>query len=48
MDRIKHLERLLRLLDPEKEGEEYEGKRDGLLAELEAEADCQYCRLHDC
>ena len=37
MTKIEELEQQLRELDPEVEGEEYEGKRAGILAELEAE-----------
>jgi len=45
---IEGLERKLAELDSEVEGEEYEGKRDGILAELEALADSEYCKTHDC
>lgn len=48
MTRLEELEQQLRELDPDVEGEEYEGKRAGILAELEAEADSQYCKAHDC
>jgi len=48
VEAIKELENKLARLDPIIEGEEYEGKRDGILAELEALADSEYCKLHDC
>lgn len=47
-DSIAELERKLKELDPEVEGEEYEGKKAGILAELEALADSAYCKAHDC
>lgn len=46
MTHIEELEAKLKALDPKIEGEEYEGKQDGILAELEA--DSEYCKAHDC
>lgn len=48
MTKIKELEAKLKALDPNIEGEEYEGKRAGIQAELETEADSEYCKAHDC
>lgn len=42
MTRTEELEQQLKELDPKIEGEEYEGKRDGILAELEAEGKHQH------
>ncbi len=45
---IRRWENTLRNLDPNIEGEEYEGKRDGCLAQLEHLSDELYCIQHDC
>lgn len=43
MTRLEELKQQLATLDVNKEGEEYEGKRDGILAEIEAKTQSKGC-----